>query len=164
MASDIVIFATPLYIDNVSGLMKTFMDRLIALVDPHFEKDERGEYRHRKKHGKYPKFVVISNGNMPEQSHFQVLRVLFRRMVRSMHTELAAEVYRGSGGFLRSYDMTFKPMLEQYKQLLRKAGSELVRNGRISEQTAGDLERPMVDPDEYVEYANRQWDKMLSTT
>ena len=51
--SDIVIFATPVYVDNVTGIMKNFMDRLIPLVDPHFEKDEGGECRHLKKFKKF---------------------------------------------------------------------------------------------------------------
>lgn len=162
MASDIVVFATPLYIENVTGIMKIFMDRFAPLWDSHFEKAPDGEYRHRKRYRKYPKFVVFANGHMPEQNIFQVLRLLFRRFARSMHTEVVAEVYRAAGGLLRSQDLTFKPMINRYKQLLRKAGFELVQNGRISDQTAEDMEKPMIEPDEYAEYANRQWDKLLS--
>ena len=44
--SDIVVFATPLYVDNVTGIMKNFMDRLIPIADPHFEKDNGGECVH----------------------------------------------------------------------------------------------------------------------
>ena len=46
VAADIVVFATPLYVDNVTGMMKNFMDRLVTLADPYFEKDENGQYRH----------------------------------------------------------------------------------------------------------------------
>ncbi len=162
MTSDIVVFATPLYIDNVTGIMKMFMARLAQLLDSHFEKAPDGEYRHSKRYEKYPKFAVIANGHMPEQSTFEVLRLLFRRVARSLHTELVAEVYRGAGGLLRSEEFAFKPVIKQYKQLLHKAGFELVKNGRISNQTAEELEKPMIDPDQYVEYANKQWDKLLS--
>ena len=55
--SDIVVFATPLYVDNVSGIMKNFMDRLIPIADPHFEKDENNESRHVKRYNKYPKYL-----------------------------------------------------------------------------------------------------------
>ena len=161
MASDIVVFATPLYIDNVTGLMKVFMDRLIQLVEPHFEKAPDGEYRHRKRYKKYPRFAVIANGHMPEQSHFQVLRLLFRRIARSMHTELVAEVYRSTGGLLRSEDIMFKAVIKEYELLLHRAGFELVKDGRISEQTAELLEKPLIETDRYVEYANKQWDNML---
>jgi multimeric flavodoxin WrbA len=161
MGSEIVVFATPLYIDNVSGPMKIFMDRLIQLVEPHFEKAPDGEYRHRKRFPKYPKFAVIANGHLPEQSIFDVLRLLFRRLARNMHTELVAEVYRPTGGLLRSEDVMLKAVIKEYKQLLRKAGSELAEKGKINEQTAELLEKQMMDPDQYAEYANEKWDNML---
>ncbi|UCF43905.1 MAG: flavodoxin family protein [Planctomycetota bacterium] len=161
MASDIVVFATPLYIDNVSGPMKIFMDRLIQLVEPHFEKAPDGRYRHRKRFPEYPKFAVIANGHLPEQAIFDVLRLLFRRLARNMHTELVAEVYRPTGGLLRSQDITFKKVIKEYKLLLRKAGSELAKEGKFTEQTVELLEKQLMDPDQYAEYANEQWDNML---
>ncbi|MHC4160262.1 MAG: flavodoxin family protein [Planctomycetota bacterium] len=161
MASEIVVFATPLYIDNISGLMKMFMDRLIQFVEPHFEKAPDGQYRHRKRFPKYPKFAVIANGHMPEQSIFDVLRLLFRRLARNMHTELVAEIYRPTGGLLRSEDVMFKAVIKEYKQLLRKAGSELVTEGKFTEQTAELLEKQLMEPDKYAEYANERWDNML---
>ena len=90
--SDVVVFATPLYVDNVSGIMKNFMDRLIPLGDPHFTKDEKGETRHLKGYNSSPKIVVISNCGFPENSHFQVLRLLFRRIARNFHTEIVLEL------------------------------------------------------------------------
>jgi len=47
MASDFVVFATPVYIDNVTALMKRFIDRLLPILEPHYEKDSFGEYRRR---------------------------------------------------------------------------------------------------------------------
>ena len=41
-ASDIVVMATPVYIHNVTGIMKTFLDRMTPVIDPHMIKMENG--------------------------------------------------------------------------------------------------------------------------
>jgi len=158
--SDIVVFATPLYVDNVSGLMKNFMDRMVPLIDPHFEKDPAGEYRHVKAAG-VPRIVVISNCAFPEQSHFQVLRLLFKRIARNMHSEVVAEIYRGGGELLRVESAMLKFMLRGYKRAVRKAGREVVENGAITEATQAELEKPLIPHDVYIRNANKHWDREL---
>ena len=159
--SDIVIFASPLYMDMVSGLMKTFIDRLLPLLDPHFVQDEHGEYRHMRRHERYPDFVVMSNGHMPEMSQFQAVRLFMSRFARTMHTQVIAQIYRSAGGLLNSEEESFRPAVKAYRQLLREAGRELVLKGRISDQTARELEKELVPIDEYISYANKMWDKIL---
>lgn len=159
--SDVVVFATPLYVDNVSGIMKTFMDRSIPLADPHFETDESGESVHARRHEKLPDIAVIANSGFPEQSHFQVLRLLFRRVARNMRSELVAEIYRGGGELMRAQNLLVKPFVARYKNLLREAGKELVENGRLSEDTQSALEEPLVPDKRYLAGANRYWEKRL---
>ncbi len=160
--SDIVVFATPLYVDNVTGIMKHFMDRLIPIVSPYFEKVENGEYRHQKRYEKYPKMMVISNCGFPEQSHFQVLSLLFRRIARNLHSEVIAEIYRGGGEIFRERSLLLKPFIGKYKKLLRRAGKEIVENQRLSEETMAKLEKPIIPPDQYIKGASKNWDKLLS--
>ncbi len=168
VSSDIVLFATPVYVDNVTGLMKIFMDRLITVGDPHMEKDGHGECRHVKNHDKPTAFVAISNCGFPEQSHFEVLKVLFRRMARNFGCELAAEVYRGGGGLLTSNLPEVAPAVERYRNLVRKAGSELVSDGAISDGTRAKIDQPLVpiqaDTDRYIEIVNQMWDSRLGKT
>lgn len=40
-----MVLATPLYIDGMTALAKTFIDRLVAFMDPHFTEDG-GDVRH----------------------------------------------------------------------------------------------------------------------
>ncbi len=157
--SDVVVIATPVYVDNVSGLMKTFMDRLIPLVDPHFEKDEKGETRHAKRYEKYPKLAVISNCGFPERSHFQVLELLVRRIARNMHSEVVAEIYLGGGEILSVKHFMLKPLVSRYYKLLSKAGKELVNEMKLSDQTRAKLEKPIVPMEQYSQGANKRWDK-----
>ncbi len=161
LSSDIVVFATPIYIDNLTGIMKNFMDRLIPVIDPRFEKDENGECRHKKRFEKYPKIVVISNCGFPEQSHFQVLRLLFKRIARNFHSEIVAEIYRG-GGWLLKRSLVSKKLVLDYKKLLRRAGREIVENLKLSEETVSKLANPIVSVNEFIEFANKGCDKLLS--
>jgi putative NADPH-quinone reductase len=159
--SDIVVFATPLYVDNVSGLMKNFMDRLIPIADPHIETDENGEAKHVLNH-KLPKLGVISNCGFPEQSHFQVLRLLFPRIARNLSTEVAFEIYRGCGAILGNAPMLLKPLLWKYKKMLSQAGREVVENGGISEGLQKELEKPFIPANQYIAAANKIFDAELA--
>ncbi len=162
MSSDVIIMATPLYVDGVSGLMKSFMDRFIPLADPHFEADENGEWRHVKRYEKYPKIFVISNSGMPGLEHFQVLRLHFRRMARNFHSEVVGEIYRDSGELLKDEVPMLKPVIKNYKKLLKKAGEEFVKNNELSQKTLDKLEKPLIPGKMYIREANKFWDKRLS--
>jgi len=164
--SDLVLFATPLYVDNVSGIMKVFFDRCLSLGAPYVGKDENGEYRHVDKpgfsdaYGKMPKWVAVSNAAFPEQSHFQVLSLLFRRMARNFHTEVIGEIYRGEGGIVRGVAPELDPIVETYKKLLRRAGKELATSFALSEETKQELEKPLIPYDAYV----AGWNGMIDET
>lgn len=166
MASDAVVFASPVYADNVTGLMKVFMDRLMAFGDPHMEKDNHGECRHVKKHDKPAKFIAISNCGFPEQSHFQVLRLLYRRMARNFGCDLIAEIYRSGGGLLTSTVPDVRTAVQTYLAMVRKAGREVVENGSLSGETTRALEQPLIpllaDIDRCIERANKMWDARLA--
>jgi len=144
ISSDIVVLASPIYADNVSGLLKTFIDRLIPVGDPHWEFDEHGESRHCRRHAKPTKLVAVSNCGYPEQSHFDVLRLYFRRMCRNMHLELCGEIYRGAGALLVGAVPEFAGYLASYLDLVKEAGREVVRQGMVSETLTERLEAPMV--------------------
>jgi len=142
--SDVVIFASPLYTDNVTGLMKTFFDRLIAIGDPHWGTDENGECVHRARYAKPTKLIVIMNAGYPEQTHFEHMRLLFRRMARNLHLKLAGEIYRGAGGLLTKYEPSMKSSIDSYLNLVREAGCETVNRGAVSFELQARLEGPLL--------------------
>ncbi len=161
MASDIVVLASPVYVDNVTGLMKDFMDRCIPITDPHFELDENGESRHIKRYDRYPGIVAMSSCGFPEQSAFQVVSLLVNRNARNMNAELVAEIYRGGAGVLGADIPDLAPMIEAYRKLLQKAGSEVVEQRGLSEETEKALNRQWVPTEIYNEEVNRLWDKLI---
>lgn len=165
LSSDVVGFASPVYVDNVTGLMKAFIDRLITIGSPFMEKDNNGECRHLSRHDKPTRMLVFSNCGFPEQSHFQVLRLFFRRMARNLHCQLAGEIYRGSGGLITSEQPELKAVAEQYLAQVKAAGMEFVQHGSIPEATAIRLDRvlfPHADfVDSFIVKANERWKAII---
>lgn len=162
--ADVVVFAGPLHNDNISGLLKDFIDRLLPLGDPHFEKDENGECCHVNDKGHTPQFVMMANCGFPEQSHFAVLRLLTERMARNYLSEFIAQIYRGGAMLLQ--EPSFAPFARQYSDLLKTAGKEIVVSKRLSEVTRARLEEPLVPApdfvDRFVTNANAYVDAVLS--
>ena len=107
--------------------------------------------------------AVISTCGFPEQSQFQVLKLLFRRMARNLQGELVAEIYRAQGNLLTIPHETITPIVENYQKIVEKAGRETVVNGKISEATAAELDQPLVPKELYIDGANRHWDKAKKT-
>ena len=161
MFSKLIILATPLYVDGVTGIMKDFMDRLIPLVDPHFEKDANGDWRHVKRYSSYPDIAVISNCGMPGRQHFQVLKLHFRRMARNFHSEVTAEIYLYCGELLKNQVLILKPVIAKYRKTLRKAGEEVVKDGIISQKTEEKLEKSLINANIYIKEAHKYWDREL---
>lgn len=160
LGTDIVGFATPLYVDNVSGRMKVFLDRLIQTGDPHWEVDASGECIHRRRFERPTGMVVLANCGYPEQTHFQPLEVIFRRMARNQHLELVGEIYRGGGGLLTKYDPGNKQYIGRYIELVREAGREVATRGHIGAETSRLLRQPLLPDPDFVGMFRRKVNEM----
>jgi hypothetical protein len=78
-----------------------------------------------------------------------------------MSSEVIAEIYRGGGAILGEKSFWLWLPIRHYKALLRQAGEEVVRNGRISEKLQADLEKPLISDAKYIAGANAYWKKEL---
>jgi len=155
---DIIAYATPLYIFNVTSLLKAFQERLLPLLDPHLVK--KGEtYGHPTRYERNLKMVLISNCGFPEVSHFDGLRHVFRHIERSGHVPLIGELLMPAGELLKQKGMRDK--IQGVLQAAYRAGIEVVREGRVSKETEAEIQKPLVSPDEMAEMANLWWDSQL---
>jgi hypothetical protein len=66
-----------------------------------------------------------------------------------MNTELIGEIYRSEGGLLSRPEDALRQVVEQYKQLLQKAGREIAQSWAISEETQAKLDEPLIPADVY---------------
>lgn len=158
--ADVLVLASPLYFDTVSGMLKVFMDRMIVKGDPHFDKTANGESRHWKQpHEKTPRLLMMSNCGFPERSHFQAMSHWVQRASLNMQTELLGEIYAAQGGLL-SLEL---PQVKSYRQWLKKAGGEIALGQALSAETRQALEQPFLPDDVYIQNANLYFDNLLGS-
>lgn len=156
--SDIIVIATPLMIDNISGMLKVFFDRTFCLGNLQLEKDNIGESRRvRSKFYEqyvFPKIVVMANSGYPERSNFQVIEQLMKRTARNFGMEVIAEIYKPQGVLLTSNIKRLRPKIEEYCRLLYQAGEEVVKYSKLLPETKTALTEDFMSNEDYLRLMN----------
>ncbi len=201
---DLILIGSGVYASFLSGKTKTFLERVLPLLDPHLEKDGNpdyvdpsppeglfnqilgylspyvlpsidphfdpgavGEYHHRARvdekgnRFKFPPIGFICNAGLPEQSQFEVIKEYARDLPKNLRNECVVEIYRGQGELFTFKSLLFYPIFQKYQNVLRQAGREVVRQGRISKPTQAELEKPLIHHDWYMSLANAHFDREL---
>ena len=156
----VLVLATPLYVDGMTGPMKNLLDRMIPILQPFFELRD-GHIRHPGRRESRPrKMVLVSNCGFWEMDNFDALVVHVEAVCRNMGREFV-------GALLRPQGSAMKPMLEigglveDVIEAARDAGRQLVRDGSISPETLETVGRDIMPRDDYIQIANQNFQKAL---
>lgn len=134
--AEVIILGTPLYFNNLSGTIKTFIDRLTAAGgDPHNAGDMATHTR----------YIMVSNCGFPSREQFSVLSVWIRHFCQLTQGSLLAEFYTPQGRLLTSGEKTCREATENYLRYLRGCGEELARDGKLSGESQAKLQRSIAD-------------------
>jgi multimeric flavodoxin WrbA/putative sterol carrier protein len=157
LASDLVVYASPLYHFNVNAEMKTFIERTLPVLEPFFL--QHGDRTHHPFRGKAPKIVVLSVAGLPEESVFNPLSTWVNFIFGGHNPDaetLVAEIYRPMAEAL-----TIPYYQEKAANILdatRQAGREIVETMNVSAETMARVKQPMVeDPATFLEIGNLMW-------
>jgi len=158
--ADIVVYATPLYVFTVTAQMKAFMDRHIPILEP-FIIERDGQYIHPPRYeARHSKVVLISNCGFPERHHFSGLEETFRCFTSGPDSELVGTILCAGGELLKL--SALRESLQWYIDAARRAGREVVEQGRIAPETQETLDRPLVkDPAVYSRMTNAYWNSVV---
>ena len=158
--ADIVVFATPVYVDGVSGPMKNLMDRIIPLAQPFFELRD-GHCRHPLREGtKNGKVVLVSNCGFWEMDNFDPLLVHMKAACKNMGREFAGALLRPHGPALRGMMERGMPVDDIF-EAAKEAGRQLVRDGKMSPETLKIVSRELIPLETYVKAINTYWQQAL---
>ncbi len=152
--ADVIVFASPVFCDGVTGPMKILMDRTVPEVLPFFEIRD-GHTRHPlRENVKRGKIVLVSNCGLWEKDNFDPMVAHIKAYCRNANAEFAGALLRPHGGALRSMlemSMPVNDVLEAAKE----AGRQLVNEGKMSAETLSTVSRELVPRDMYVQFANQ---------
>ena len=152
--ADVIVFATPLYVDGMTGNLKNLVDRLIPTIEPYFVmRDEHCRHPPRQPH-KHSKVVLISNCGFWEMDNFDPLVKHVQAICRNACWEFAGALLRPHGealGYMVKKGLAVQDVLTAAKN----AGRELARTGRISEENMKIVSRELVPLETYVEMTNK---------
>ncbi len=159
--ADLVILASPLYIFNVTGLMKNFLDRLLPNMKPYMLIDDGvTKHPHRFAEDKEQGFVVFSAAGFPEVEHnFDGLKGMFR----CWHSHYEKSFLMGEF-YLPGAELITQPVYgerrKKIEQACFQAGKQAVAEGKIDSgymQTVANVE---ITQTKFQEQADYFWESL----
>ncbi len=161
--ADVLVFATPVYVDGINGPMKNLLDRMLPLVQPFFELRD-GHCRHPRREGvKTSKMVLVANAGFWELDNFDPLMVHLKAMSKNFEREFAGALLRPHGPALRRMIEAGMPV-NDVLDAAREAGRQLAGTGEMSSETLNVVSRTLLPLENYVQIINQGFQTMLDAS
>lgn len=158
--ADIWVLATPLYVDGITGPLKSLLDRIIPLAQPFFELRD-GHCRHPRRDGAHDsKTVLVANCGFWELDNFDPLLGHIKAACKNLGSEFAGALLRPHGpalGAMLDMGLPVNDVLDA----AREAGRQLVQDGQISPQTLQVVSRELLPLDMYLQVINQNFQQAL---
>ncbi|MBI5445300.1 MAG: flavodoxin family protein [Deltaproteobacteria bacterium] len=158
--ADCLVLGTPVYLDGMTAQLKLYVDRLIPLLDPHFELVE-GHVRHGRRYERLPRVFLVSVAGFPELDNFDGLIDHVERLCRNLHVDFAGSLVRPTS-YVLSLEKVLPEPVARIKAAARTAGRELVEAGRVSPETRGAVAEPVFETERFIAQSNRGWDRSIA--
>jgi multimeric flavodoxin WrbA len=133
----VIVLASPVYLANVSGMLKGFIDRLTVTGSPHAAAVPRPAP---------PLFVMASTCGFPGAGQFDVISLWVNRLAAMMGTRVAAEIYAAGGRSLRAPSAEQQPAVDACLSRVQAAGSALARGEELGAQELAALRAGLTSP------------------
>jgi multimeric flavodoxin WrbA len=137
--ANILIFASPLYFNNISGTLKVFIDRLTAA----------GGDPHKKANGQSavitPKIILMSNCGFPYRSQFDVVSLWIKHFAGMMQAKLIGEFYTTNGKVLSQPAPEQQKSRSHYLSFLETCGRQYSEYMELKEDTKLMLDKNVLD-------------------
>jgi len=158
--ADIWVLATPLYVDGMTGPMKNLVDRIIPMAQPFFE-IRNDHIRHPGRGESRPKkTVLVSNCGFWELDNFDALVVHMKAICKNTNSEFSGALLRPHGPALKAM-LEIGGLVEDVIEAARDCGRQLVRDGKISEETLNTVCRDLLPREDYFQNANKNFQQAL---
>ena len=161
--ADLVVFGTPLYHFSMTGLMATFLDRLLPESEPWLVADPEAPQNtmHPRRHRQPSSGLLVVPCGFPDTDQFAPLVHFFRYLAERRHWKWLGEILRPGAEALLSPALA--PIAMPYLQEVRSAGAALASQGSIPAKQLEALGRALIPGDRAAFYAgaNQHWEGLL---
>ncbi len=151
---DLMVWASPVYVDAPPAQLKCLIDRMMVLNHPAIV-DQEGAWLHPCRHPRLPNLVLLAVCGFWGVENFTFIESYARAAARHQHTPLLASLLRPES--LSMMNPASRPALARVMEALERAGVELVNQGKVGPETAQAISQPLLSRDEYLELAARWW-------
>jgi putative sterol carrier protein len=156
---DLIIYAQPLYVFSVPGIVKNFLDRSLPSLLPFLQPGTSDLTSHpaRPGHNFGRRNLIFSVCGFPEKDHFSPLINMFRYKARVKDIPIVGELLRPASESLKT--LPEKNVRKRaVMQALYQAGCEVVRQGYVSNVTEERIAMPLFPVVEnFHAIANHVW-------
>ncbi len=158
--ADVWIFATPVYVDGMTGPLKNLIDRTVPLMSAYFELREGHCRKVMRESAHSGKVALVSSCGFWEMDNFDPLVAHVKAICRNMNREFA-------GALLRPHSRSIALMADKREAVndifaaAREAGKELVLKGTMSSRTLAVVSRTLLPLDAYVQAVNERFRQLL---
>ena len=152
-AAETVVLATPVYIP-LPGEMQNVINRLVALIEPMLETREGRTRARFHKDVKIQRIVLVSTGGWWEMGNFDTVVRIAEVLSEGASVEFAGAVLRPHA-FLMKKDGELTEDGRGVQQAATRAGSELVRDGKMDPETLEQVSRPLISQEELRQRYNQ---------
>jgi multimeric flavodoxin WrbA len=158
--AEVLVLATPVYVDGLTGPMKNLLDRIIPLAQPFVELRD-GHCRHLGRDGiMVRKLVLVSNCGFWEMDNFDPLLVHMAAVCKNLGSEFAGALLRPHGPALRGM-MEMGRQADDIFESAKEAGLQLVEDGKMSPETLKIVSRELLPLDMYLQIVNQRFQGTL---
>ncbi len=156
LASDLVVYASPLYHYTINAAMKAFIERTLPVLQPFLEQHKG--ITHHPLRQEPPKAVFLSVAGFPERSVFDQLSS-WAQFIFGRRGNLVAEIYCPAAESLPYLGEKAGILFEAIQQ----AGREIVRDLRVSPETMSQINQDIIgDKETFATMGNLFWKTCLA--
>jgi multimeric flavodoxin WrbA len=158
--ADVMVFASPVYVDGVTGPMKNLMDRMIPGIHPLFElRDDHCRHPARGV-AKARKVVLVSNCGFWEKDNFDPLIVHMKAICKNLSAEFAGALLRPHGGAMSTMIEMGAPLSDIF-EAAKEAGRQLVTEQKMSQEILDIVSRDLMPREMYIQIINQYFQQTL---
>ncbi len=141
--ADILVLGIPIYFP-LPGEMQNLLNRLMPLVEPILEFHDGRTRTKFHDDVKISKIVLVSTGGWWEKENMTLVVQFVEHMANDVNVEFSGAVLRPHAFLMDEY----KEKGEEVLSAVRRAGAQLVREGRISPETLDTISQPLIAEEE----------------